>query len=181
MFKYDYPVGPQKIEVLLAQSAIDASLFLPFTIFRLRPYAINQQVTLEVSLYEANIETPQIHNLQLAWDPTSDTLITPPIQQSTLTEWAACGIALALVPVYTPYRVLEVAQMGERFDYWLGHAIRDVGLEISGTIEGDLNTRMKIKQQQLKRNPYKSAGYVCVVGFERQQVRLSFYQEGSKR
>ncbi|MEZ4866537.1 MAG: hypothetical protein R3C14_34780 [Caldilineaceae bacterium] len=70
--------------------------------------------------------------------------------------------------------------MGERFDYWLGHDIRAVGLEVSGTIEGDLVARAKIKQQQLRRNPYKSAGYVCVVGFERQQVRLSFYQGKSE-
>jgi hypothetical protein len=181
MFRYDYPVGPQKLEALLAQSALDASLFLPFTLFRLRPYAINQQVTLAVSLYEATGETPQTHELQLSWVSTSDRLITPPMPQNGLTEWAACGIALALVPVYTPYCVLEVAQMGERFDYWLGHQIRAVGLEISGTIEGDLATRTKLKQQQLRRNPYQSAGYVCVVGFERQQVRLSFYQEESER
>jgi hypothetical protein len=101
----------------------------------------------------------------------------PPIQAHIITEWAACGIALALVPLYIPYRVLEVAQSGERFDYWLGEAVRAFGLEVSGTIQGDLDARMQIKRRQLKRNPYRSAGYVCVVGFEQQQVRLSFYQD----
>lgn len=176
MFKHYYVEGPQQLETLLAQSALEATLFLPFTIFRLRPYAVDQQVSLTVSLYEADNKTPQTHNLELTWHPASDTLITPPIQAQTITEWAACGIALALVPLYTPYRVLEVAQIGERFDYWLGETVREVGLEISGTIHGDLAGRTQVKHQQLKRNPYKSTGYVCVVGFEKQQVRLAFYQ-----
>jgi hypothetical protein len=55
--------------------------------------------------------------------------------------------------------------------------VRAFGLEVSGTIQGDLDARMQIKRRQLKRNPYRSAGYVCVVGFEQQQVRLSFYQD----
>ncbi len=177
MFKHNYLGGPQQLEELLAQAAIEASLFLPFTVFRLRPYAINHQVALTVALYEAGSETPQTHQLQLTWHPGSDTLVLPPIQAHSITEWAACGLALALVPLYKPYRVLEVAQSGERFDYWLGEAVREVGLEVSGTIQGDLDVRMQIKRRQLKRNPYRSAGYVCVVGFEQQQVRLSFYQD----
>ena len=177
MFKHDYPKGPQQLEALLAHAAIEASLFLPFTIFRLRSYAVEQHVSLTVSLYEAARETPQIHKLQLTWHLASDTLIMPPIQEHIITEWAACGVALALVPLFMPYRVLEVAQNGERFDYWLGADVREVGLEISGTIDGDLGSRTQIKRRQLKRNPYQSAGYVCVVGFEKQQVRLSFYQD----
>lgn len=177
MFKHDYPNGLHQIEALLAKSAIEASLFLPFTIYRLRPYAIERQVRLTVSLYESENKVPQIHNLQLTWYPSSDTLVKSPVQTHIVTEWAACGIALALVPLYLPYRVLEVAQSGERFDYWLGETVREVGLEISGTIYGDLVSRTQIKQQQLKRNPYKIAGYVCVVGFERQEVRLSFFEK----
>lgn len=177
MFEYDYPGGPQELEKLLARSAIDASLFLPFTIFRLRPYAIERQVTLTVSLYEPDSETPRTHNLDLFWNTSSDTPITPPVQAHTITEWAACGIALALVPLYTPYRVLEVAQIGERCDYWLGHNVRKVGLEVSGTIDGSIDSRSQLKRNQLQRNPYKTAGYVCIVGFEKQQVRLSFVQE----
>lgn len=177
MFTDEHPAEPQKLETLLRSSAIDASLFLPFTLFRLRPYAIDRQVSLQVSLYEGESMAPRTHDLQLFWDAANDTLVRPPVQQNVLTEWAACGIALAIVPLYTPYRVLEVAQMGDRFDYWLGQKIRVVGLEISGTMEGDLATRTKTKQQQLVRNPYKSAGYVCVVGFESRQVRLSFYRE----
>jgi len=177
MFKHEYPEGPQNLEALLAQSAIDASLFLPFTIFRLRPYATNQQVTLAISIYESGDETPKTHNLELFWNASSDTLIAPPVQAHTITEWGACGIALAIVPLYTNYRVLEVAQIGERFDYWLGHNVRNVGLEVSGTIDGSLDSRLHLKRNQLKRNPYKSAGYVCIVGFEKQQVRLSFYQD----
>ncbi len=177
MFNDEYPDEPQRIEMLLAQSAIDASLFLPFTIFRLRPYSVDQQVTLAISLFSSDHEDPITHDLRLTWDKSSDTVSLPPVQAYTITEWAACGIALALVPIYTPYRVLEVAQIGDRFDYWLGYNVRDVGLEISGTIEGDIASRTQIKRQQLRRNPYKSAGYVCVVGFEERQVRLSFFQD----
>mgnify|MGYP001180767448 CR=1 FL=1 len=64
MFKQDYPNGRQQIETLLAKSAIEASLFLPFTIYRLRPYAIERQVKLTVSLYESENKVPQTHNLQ---------------------------------------------------------------------------------------------------------------------
>lgn len=177
MFKHEYPEGPQELEALLAQSAIDASLFLPFAIFRLRPYAINCKVTLAVSIYELDSDTPEMHDLELFWNASNDTLIAPPVQAHTITEWGACGIALAIVPLFTPYRVLEVAQIGERFDYWLGHDVRSVGLEVSGTIDGNLDSRSHLKRHQLKRNPYKSAGYVCIVGFEKQQVRLSFYQD----
>lgn len=113
MFKSDLPVGPKKLETLLAQSAIDASPFLPFTIFRLQPYAVHQQVELTISLYEPDKETPRSHVLSLSWNSSSDTISTPPIQSHTITEWAACGIALAIVPLYTDYQVLEVAQMGE--------------------------------------------------------------------
>lgn len=138
---------------------------------------MNQQIALSISLYESMSETPKVHELALFWDPSSDTLTNPPIQEHTLTEWAACGIALALVPLYTTYRVLEVAQMGERFDYWLGHDVRSVGLEISGTMEGDLATRTDVKRRQIQSNPYNSAGYICVVGFEKQEVRLSYYHK----
>ena len=66
--------------------------------------------------------------------------------------------------------------MGDRFDYWLGHQSREVGLEVSGTIQSSIALRTKVKENQLKRNPYRSSGYVCVVGFEKQQIRLSFYE-----
>ncbi len=97
MFKHDYLDGPQQLEELLAQAAIAASLFLPFTIFRLRPYAVDHHVALTVALYEAGSETPQTHQLQLTWHPGSDTLVMPPIQAHILTEWAACGLALAFI------------------------------------------------------------------------------------
>ena len=61
MFKHYHVEGPQQLETLLAQSALEATLFLPFTIFRLRPYAVDQQVALTVSLYEADNKTPQTH------------------------------------------------------------------------------------------------------------------------
>lgn len=177
MFKQDYPRDFQQLETLMEQAAIDVSLFLPFTIFRLRPYAVDRQITLAVSLRRADDEVIQTHELKLTWHPTSDTLVIPPVQQHTITEWVACGIALAIVQIYLPYQVLEVAQISDRFDYWLGETVREVGLEISGTVHGNLATRTSVKEQQLKRNPYKSAGYVCVVGFERRQVQLSFYQD----
>jgi hypothetical protein len=44
-----------------------------------------------------------------------------------VTEWAACGVACAVLGVYTRLRVRAVAADGDRFDYWVGDGEEEYG------------------------------------------------------
>jgi hypothetical protein len=61
-----------------------------------------------------------------------------PVQSKVVTEFAACGIACVLVPLYARWRLLFTAPEGDKFDYWVGNDERQWGLEVSGTISEDL-------------------------------------------
>src|SRR5713101_2292055 len=64
---------------------------------------------------------------------------------NTITEWAACGAACAVVWRYAGLRVREVAADGDRFDYWVDDGAREFGLEVSGTTTDDVETRHRTK------------------------------------
>ncbi len=99
------------------------------------------------------------------------------MQGKVVTEWAACGIACIVVPFYTGLQVLSVAAEGDRFDYWIGDADQEFGLEVNGTMaesQNDLEARHRSKVQQLQENPYGVSGYVAVAGFAARQVIFSF-------
>jgi hypothetical protein len=49
------------------------------------------------------------------------------------------------------------------------------GLEVSGTLHGNLTARTQAKQQQLLSNPFMARGYVCVVHFGEAVVQLALY------
>ncbi len=97
-----------------------------------------------------------------------------------MTEWAALGVACALLPALTGLRVLSVALEGERFDYRIGDGQTEWGLEVSGTLTEDgreFRERLRIKLRQLHDNPYGIGGYAVVVGFVRQEVLISVPDE----
>lgn len=180
MFKATFPTEPQQLENLFAQTKVYATHLLEYSIYCLRDHAVGRQVTLDVRLYKENEKEPLYHSLKLVWFETSDTLKEPlSIHLKSITEWAACGLAIAVAPLYLPYGVLELAQIGESFDYWLGDTEGIYGLEVSGMMGGSLARRTRKKRDQLQANPSGVGGYTCVIGFDKQQVRLSFY-EGAK-
>ena len=63
---------------------------------------------------------------------------TPLLRKEVVTEFAAYGIACVLIPLYAHLRVLRVALVGDRFDYWVGNGEEELGLEVSGTMTANL-------------------------------------------
>ena len=96
-----------------------------------------------------------------------------------VTEWAASGIACVLVPLYARMRVLQVAQAGDSFDYWIGDNEREYALEVSGTIRESLEGRHTAKVRQLQKNPYGIDGYLAIIRFATKEAIFSFnrYEE----
>ncbi len=111
------------IEEAMAQNVIETRWFLPFTIHRLQPVAINRIVTFELVLQNVLDEPLTIQPLRLTWSLTSENIRVPPVQEHIITEWAACGIACVIVPLVTKFQILQVTQSGDSFDYWVGDNI----------------------------------------------------------
>jgi hypothetical protein len=164
------------LEEIITRNAIDTRWFLPFTIYRLQPFAVDRAVIFDVTLQNVLPEPLAIRQLQLTWAKSSERLHTPPVQEHVVTEWAACGIACALLPLYTGLQVLQVTQVGDRFDYWVGNETQEFGLEISGLLTGDLEQRHRTKIRQFIESPHKVAGYVSVTNFQSQHSLLSFHR-----
>jgi len=94
-----------------------------------------------------------------------------------MTEWAACGIACAVLWHYTEQRVLTAAKKGERFDYWIGDDAAEKGMEVSGTLSDDADEmweRHRQKRRQLLSYP-SDGGYVVIVGFARHEIIFSYH------
>ncbi len=156
---------------------VDVQVFIPFVHYRLQTLSVENAVVLSVSF--KNLPITKQRRLRITWDDTTPKLRYPPVQGSVMTEWAACGIACAVLPLYTNLTFARVTERGERFDYWLSDGDALYGLEISGMMRGSLTARRRVKRKQLQSNPDKVTGYVCVVHFEKAAVHLSFH--GAKR
>lgn len=164
------------LEEIITANAIDARWFLPFMIHRLQPVAFDRSVVFNVTLLNVLHEPFVQRQLQLTWTKASEKLHIPPVQAHVITEWAACGIACVVIPFYTGLQVLQVTQVGDRFDYWVGNEAQEFGLEISGLLVGDLEQRHRAKIRQLIENPHRVAGYVSVTSFQARRSILSFNQ-----
>lgn len=164
------------LEEILENNIINTSWFLPFVIHRLQPLAYNGVVVLDVVLQNILDEPLMMHPLQLTWNVTTAQINLPPIQEHIITEWAACGLACIVVPLYTDWQVLQVTQVGDRFDYWVGNEQYEFGLEVSGTIRDNLEQRHHLKVKQLLQNRHHVAGYVSVTSFGVGRSIFSFHQ-----
>jgi len=167
--------SPQVLDAPILHPTVDAHLFVPFVHYRLQELTDTNAVILSVTLAGIPSQRDQLRKLRITWDETTSKLRYPPVQASVVTEWAACGIACAILPVYTDFRLSCVTMRGERFDYWLDDGINLCGLEISGLLHGNISTRKQIKQKQLQANPHKVTGYVCIVHFSKAAVHFSFH------
>lgn len=87
-----------------------------------------------------------------------------------------CDCLCVVVHAYARLQVRAVTEDGDRFDYWVSDGRRQFGLEVSGTLTGDLETRHRIKAEQLLDNPFGVDGYVVVVDFTARRVIFSFHQ-----
>jgi hypothetical protein len=164
------------LEEITNQNVIDAKWFLPFTIHRLKNSSANHNAILNLTL-SGIMEIPiTVQQLQLTWQPESARLTVPPVQEHIITEWAACGMACAVLPLYVGLHLLQVAQAGDGFDYWVGNNEQEFGLEVSGTMGAELESRHRVKVKQLLQSPHDVSGYVSVTSFRTMESILSFHQ-----
>ena len=164
------------LNTAIENNVIDTQWFLPFTIYRLQSYTQTQQLQVMVTLEQIGAESMAERRLLLAWRADTPQITTPPVQDTIITEWAACGIACALLPFYTQFQLVKVTESGDRFDYWVSDGQQLCGLEVSGILHGQMGQRQRLKVRQLLDNPFGIGGYVCVVHFGQQRVNLSFHR-----
>lgn len=165
-----------RLEEALRLHAIDATVFAPFVIARLRAAAEDTETELLVRMKEENAPQERFQRVRLQWDPGSAFLNLPAVQERVLTEWAALGLACALLPQLLGVRIVSVAVEGERFDYRVSDGVTEWGLEISGMMtedEGEVRERLRLKIRQLHDNPYGMPGYVVVAAFVRRETLIS--------
>lgn len=155
---------------------IGAALFVPCTILRLRGDTAATEATLAVELQNLGDVSPPQRTLHLSWSSASVPTQSLGVPERVITEWAACGIACVVIALYAGLTVREVAADGDRFDYWVDDGQYEYGLEVSGTIGGELEARHRAKVRQLCDNPYGVDGYVVVVRFVTRHILLSFHR-----
>jgi hypothetical protein len=64
---------------------------------------------------------------------------------------------------------------GNSFDYWVTDGRWQYGLEVSGTMNEDVEPRHREKVRQLRANPYGVDGFAVTVGFPTREVIFSFH------
>jgi hypothetical protein len=164
------------LESIARDHPIGAAVFIPFAVARLRGETEASEAALTVRLRGIGSADETICVLRLSWSAESVPERPPAVQERTVTEWAACGVACAVVSLYAGLTVREVTVTGDRFDYWVSDGEQEYGLEVSGTMTEDIETRHSAKVQQLRDNPYGVDGYVVVVGFATREVIFSFHR-----
>ena len=112
----------------------------------------------------------------LPWSAANVLTLPVAVSQRHITEWAAYGVACIVARVYGQLEVCGVTGDGDRFDYWVTDGQRQFGLEVSGTMSGDLGARHRVKTEQLLDNPFGVDGYVVVVDFVARRAIFSFHQ-----
>ena len=124
------------LDDIVPDNQIYAVFFIPFVLVRLFTTAPDKnEIRLSIILCDIGSSGERQRILLLLRLQSILTIDLLPIQSKVVTEFAACGIAYALVPLYARLRVLFTAQEGDRFDYWVGNHERQWGLEVSGTSE----------------------------------------------
>lgn len=165
-----------RLEDIANVHRIDAAMFVPFAILRLGGAAQVTEATLTVSLRGILAKGEIERKLRIHWSPASARPLPPGVQDNTITELAALGLACSVLAAYKGISIRQVAGIRDRFDYWVGEGDRQFGLEVSGTLVGDVESRHRAKVRQLRGNPHKVDGYVIVVGFTTQSIVFSFNQ-----
>lgn len=165
------------LEHIATDNVIGADFFVPFTVLRLQQAAgSDREATLLVHLSDIGEMGKARRELLLSWSTDSMAEEEIALQEHIVTEWAAVGIACVLVPLYAGLRILQVTQLGERFDYWVGDDEHEYALEVSGTVAGSLTGRHAAKVRQLRENPYGVDGYVAITRFAGPESIFSFHR-----
>jgi hypothetical protein len=170
------PLDEFPIEQIGRVHGIAAGLFIPFAIHRLTKTAGQHACDLDVELVGIGGVAHATRRLRITWQAESVLDLPPGVQENVVTEWAALGVAAAVVWQYAGIRIETAADVGDCFDYWVTDGERVAGLEVSGTLAADLKTRRREKARQLLDNPHGIDGYVAVVRFDRAAASVSFHR-----
>lgn len=162
------------LEAIGQEHPIAVAMFVPFAIARLHRDPTHTEV--RVRMRNISGQTEEERTLRLFWSTESVAKQPLAVQDHIITEWAALAMACVVLAKYTPLRLRAVALQGDRFDYWVTDGRRDYGLEISGTIEEDIEGRHRDKVRQLLANPYRIDGYALTARFAVPEVLFSFHR-----
>jgi hypothetical protein len=133
-------------------------------------------VVLSVNLRNIRGKRKRQRTLQVTWSAASLADQPMGVPEHTVTEWAALGVACIMVALYPGLKIQAVTGRGDRFDYWVSDGRKDYGLEVIGTLAGELESRHAAKVQQWRENPYGVDGYVVSVGFRAGSAICSFHR-----
>jgi hypothetical protein len=165
-----------RLETIGEFHPVASQVFVPFAVTRLQERPEDTEAVLTVALHGIVQQPTEERSFRLFWDQTSIPTAPPAIGEQPLTEWAALGVACAVVWHFAGLRLHAVAAQGDRVDYWVMRDNLEFGLEVSGTISADLQARHQEKVEQLLANPYGADGYVVVVGFAARRLIISFHR-----
>lgn len=165
-----------RLEDITLDHRIGAGIFVPFVIARLQGGERATETVLTVALRDVDNAGDRQEQLRLYWSPSSAPTQPFGIQERTVTEWAALGLACVILARYTSVRISQVAADGDRFDFWVSDGNREFGLEVSGTMTDEIEARHRIKVRQWRENPYEVDGYVVVAGFAENKIICSFHR-----
>lgn len=101
---------------------------------RLQQQAGAAEATLTVELRAITDKPSEEQPLRLWWHPSSAGTLPFAVQDAPLTEWAALGVACAVIWHFGGLRLHPVAAVGDSFDYWVRREDLEFGLEVSGTL-----------------------------------------------
>lgn len=82
------------------------------------------------------------------------------VEEETITELAAIGVACVILGKLTTLRLVRLAKRGDRFDYFVVSKTMswEYPLEVAGRRQGGCKSLCKEKAEQLKQNPYEVSG-----------------------
>jgi hypothetical protein len=119
----------------------------------------------------------QTHRLILQWNSDAAPHGKPPMKEYRMTDYAARGLACAVLWHFTGKRVHRTSIPGQGFDYWVGGETAEQGLKVGGTRSDDAATmqqRHAAKRRQLF-SSLRVGGYVVIVGLARREIILSYH------
>ncbi len=154
-------------------------MFEPFVIAQVEgtPDSGTQTTEFAVTLHDIGRAGIRTHRLRIEWQGANALRGQHPVQEKVMTEWAACGIACAVLWHYTGQWVRTAAQISEGFDYWVTDGVRQKGMEVSGTLSGEAS-EMQERHREKRGQLFSSrpvGGYVVIVGFARHEIILSYH------
>jgi hypothetical protein len=173
-------VDEYPLEAIGQEHPVAVAMFVPFAIARLHRDLTRTESRVRVRMRNVSEQAEEERMLRLYWFAESVATRPLAVQEHVVTEWAALAVACVVLAKYTPLRLRAVALQGDSFDYWVTDGQRDYGLEVSGTLEEDIEGRHRDKVRQLLANPYRTDGYALAVRFAIPEVLFSFHRFGEQ-